>query len=153
MHHPTLGILFQIDVAEKAILLRHLRGHGGRREADSARRGGSIQLLSPIGAGTCVFQAWRGQARQGTKAKALRVGCCPRSAAEMERILEKSKGRNGTRFAKARALFWLVKSLHRAHRERYSLVLRRSQSVTIFVGSTASLSICISTTLPLLSIR
>ncbi len=40
-----------------------------------------------------------------------------------------------------------------AHRERYSLVLRRSQSVTIFVGSTASLSICISTTLPLLSIR
>jgi len=29
MHHPTLGILFQIDVAEKAILLRHLGGHGG----------------------------------------------------------------------------------------------------------------------------
>src|SRR6266480_66915 len=74
MHHPTLGILFQIDVAEKAILLRHLREDGGRREADSARRGGSIQLLSPIGAGTCVFQAWRGQARQGTKAKTLRVG-------------------------------------------------------------------------------
>ncbi len=41
----------------------------------------------------------------------------------------------------------------RAHRGRYSLVLRRSQSVTIFVGSTASVSICISTTLPLLSIR
>jgi len=35
----------------------------------------------------------------------------------------------------------------------YSLVLRRSQSVTIFVGSTASLSICISTTLPSLSIK
>ncbi len=40
-----------------------------------------------------------------------------------------------------------------ARRERYSLVLRRSHRVTIFVGSTASLSICISTTLPLLSTR
>ncbi len=40
-----------------------------------------------------------------------------------------------------------------ARRRRYSLVLRRSQRVTIFVGSTASLSICISTTLPLLSIK
>src|SRR5260370_7727660 len=40
-----------------------------------------------------------------------------------------------------------------ARRERYSLVLRRSQSVTIFVGSTASLSISISTTSPPFSIR
>src|SRR6266851_641286 len=36
--------------------------------------------------------------------------------------------------------------------EGYSF-LRRSQRATIFVGSTASLSICISTTLPLLSTR
>ncbi len=39
-----------------------------------------------------------------------------------------------------------------AHTPGYSLC-RFSQSVTILVGSTASLSICISTTRPLLSIR
>jgi len=42
---------------------------------------------------------------------------------------------------------------HAPAARNYSLVLRRSQSVTIFVGSTASLSICISTTLPSLSIK
>src|ERR1700687_3897311 len=65
-----------------------------------------------------------------------------RRAAETERILEKSKGRKGRRFTLKQGMpFRLVKSVHRALRDRYSLVLRRSQRVTILVGSTASLSI------------
>src|SRR6266576_4209359 len=46
-------------------------GAWGGRGADSAWRGGSTQLLSATGAGACVFRAWRGQARLGTKAEAL----------------------------------------------------------------------------------
>jgi hypothetical protein len=45
------------------------------------------------------------------------------------------------------------RALGRARPERYLLVLRRSQSITIFVGSAASLSMCILATLPLLPIR
>jgi hypothetical protein len=50
---------------------------------------------------------------------------------------------------------WSYRELHSREvlAASYFSDLRRSQSVTILVGSMASLSSCISTTLPLLSIR
>src|ERR1700674_2543295 len=79
-----------INMAEKAIFLLHRRGHRGDREGDRARRGGSTQLLSPTGAGACVFRAWRGQARDKILGLTRFECVIGRSAlAEMERILKK----------------------------------------------------------------
>ncbi len=140
--------------AEKAILLWYHRGHGqpgggigaGWREYATPKSDWSWRLRIPSIA--------RSSARQGAEAEALRMGCWPQHAGGDEKNSgKKVSGATHALGLKARALFWIMKSVHRANRELYSLVLRRSQSVTIFVGSTASLSICNSTTLPLLSIR
>src|SRR6267378_3718734 len=74
-------------------------GTRGSWEEDSAWRGGSMQLLSSAGARTCVFRAWRGQARDRVlRVKRFEWGVVPGTRVEMERILEKSKGRKGARF-------------------------------------------------------
>src|SRR5258708_2442852 len=138
MLHPTQEILVQTERQRKQYFCG-TTGDTGSREAESARGGESMQLTkSDWSRRLRILSMARSSARQGAQAEALRRGCWPQHAGGDEKNSgQKVSGATRALGLKARARFWIMKSVHRAHGELYSLVLRRSQSAAIFVGSTA----------------